>query len=647
MIPSVGRGRASVMPNWMKNPTSSVAAGGLQPSYQPAVQPQYAVTASPTGGWVQTQTADGKVYYSNTQTGETTFDKPEQLKSAVERQLPTSPWKEYVRDGQSYFVSSLTKQSLWEEPMELTMHRERLRSLCAGEPPTRDMNSLALYTAAQHALVELMVDVDGSLAKRRMEEEQRASTEPREDSASAKPKVQLTEISGELKRPAAVSNCGEIGASDSPQQVFSNMLAEWQVPPDATWEVAFGMGIANDSRYFVLPTLAQRKALVKERHSRVTLLPDTVAPPTQEQMLQQRWADFNLTLDQLERDGCLGPRSTFAGLAPVLELQGLDVGDDLLKQWFEQRVEFICQTKQREMLEAELAQEKLVHGAIVSQIPDAERLSRDELFDRLGPLAADLAPPEVVRKHCGTFVKRQAERRQLAVLQQEDAMRHALLQTIKHLFVTGIVSIDLRWAEFSQDEDLRTRRAPQLTEVLAPFAPGGGRQHLVERVFRQARDECSELVDVLCRKMQREMPQLASFSRRSECMSSASPQVVEELKQLELEFGRGIVDRALLDQAARYRRNRDKFFELLSRYVKEKSDGVWENIQPFIANRTAFRDMGSDQARKSAFDEFMLALEHGTAPVIAPSRRRSRSPRRAAPPPPPPPLPSSAPNTRW
>lgn len=627
------------MPNWMKNPASGgVAAGGLQPSYQsppPPIQPQYAVVAAAAGGWVQTQTPDGKVYYSNTQTGETTFDKPEQLKTAVERQLPTSPWKEYVREGQSYFVSSLTKQSLWEEPMELTMHRERLRFLCAGEPPTRDMNSLALYTAAQRALVELTVDVDGSLAKRRLEEEQRASTEPREDSASAKPKVQLTEISGELKRPVAVS----VGALEAPHKVFSDMLAEWRVPADATWEVAFGMGIANDARYSVLPTLAQRKALVRERRSRADVAP----PPTPEQVLEQRWADFNLTLDGLERDRCLGPRSTFAGLAPVLELQGLDVHDDLLKQWFEQRVEFIRQTKQREALEAELAVETLVHGAIVSQIPDAERLSRDELLERLGPQSL---PVEVVRKHCGTFAKRQAERRQLAAQQQEDAMRHALLQAIKQLFATGVVSIDLRWAEFSQDEDLRTRRAPQLAEVLAPFAPG--RQHLVERVFRQARDECSELVDALCRKMQREMPQLASFSRRSECASAAPAELVEELKRLELEFGRGIVDRALLDQAARFRRNRDKFLELLSRYVKEKRDGVWENIRPLIADRTVFQDMGSDQARKSAFDEFMLALERGAVPAVAPSRRRSRSPRRAvAPPPPPSSAPAPAPGTRW
>ena len=94
----------------------------------------------------------GKVYYYNQVTQQSTFDKPEALKSLVERQLPFSPWREYVKEGKSYFVNSQNNQSVWEEPMDFTTHKQKLTAMCAGEAPTRDMASLALYTAARKAL---------------------------------------------------------------------------------------------------------------------------------------------------------------------------------------------------------------------------------------------------------------------------------------------------------------------------------------------------------------------------------------------------------------------------------------------------------------------------------------------------------------
>lgn len=113
--------------------------------------------------WAEAKTEDGKVYYYNSKTQETTFTKPFELKTYAERQLPQISWKEFVTaEGGSYFVNSETNESVWEEPMEFTTHKERLQAMCAGEAPAKNMAAMAIYTAARSALEELTVYLDGA-----------------------------------------------------------------------------------------------------------------------------------------------------------------------------------------------------------------------------------------------------------------------------------------------------------------------------------------------------------------------------------------------------------------------------------------------------------------------------------------------------
>ena len=69
--------------------------------------------------WTEHKAPDGRVYYFNKGTGQSLWDKPEELKSEEEKALPVSPWKEHVSDaGKKYYFNSVTKQSLWEIPKE-------------------------------------------------------------------------------------------------------------------------------------------------------------------------------------------------------------------------------------------------------------------------------------------------------------------------------------------------------------------------------------------------------------------------------------------------------------------------------------------------------------------------------------------------
>lgn len=144
------------------------AAFGMQPGIargmpQQAAPPRQAPpTADPNSAaaWTQHSTPEGHVYFHNSVrepavataapapltapavppcracpraqvTGQSTYDKPDALKSRAERALPACPWQEFTSpQGRPYFYDSRTQTSVWEEPAELKV---RLLAACLAE----------------------------------------------------------------------------------------------------------------------------------------------------------------------------------------------------------------------------------------------------------------------------------------------------------------------------------------------------------------------------------------------------------------------------------------------------------------------------------------------------------------------------------
>uniref|UniRef100_A0A0K0DAW8 WW domain-containing protein n=1 Tax=Angiostrongylus cantonensis TaxID=6313 RepID=A0A0K0DAW8_ANGCA len=88
-------------------------------------QTQSATTECP---WTRHETAEGRVYYYNKITKESSWNKPDELKAPQERQERPTPatstanviWKEYkTPEGRAYYYNSVTKETTWTKPEAL------------------------------------------------------------------------------------------------------------------------------------------------------------------------------------------------------------------------------------------------------------------------------------------------------------------------------------------------------------------------------------------------------------------------------------------------------------------------------------------------------------------------------------------------
>lgn len=67
--------------------------------------------------WKETKTPEGRIYWYNTSTRQSTWKKPEVLWTEQEKAINACPWKEYTTpEGKKYYSHKETKQTTWQIP---------------------------------------------------------------------------------------------------------------------------------------------------------------------------------------------------------------------------------------------------------------------------------------------------------------------------------------------------------------------------------------------------------------------------------------------------------------------------------------------------------------------------------------------------
>merc|ERR1719191_1099873 len=129
--------------------------------------------------WTEHQTGDGRIFYHNEKTEESTWDHPECLKAPAERSND-SHWKEYkIWDGRVFWHNEDTKVSCWAVPPEI----KKLRGQATGEDELEDIGAMTnaeRRRAFWEMLEEIGVDAQWTFRRLKAALEARAG-DPRGD----------------------------------------------------------------------------------------------------------------------------------------------------------------------------------------------------------------------------------------------------------------------------------------------------------------------------------------------------------------------------------------------------------------------------------------------------------------------------------
>ncbi|KAM1031140.1 hypothetical protein ACFX2C_034971 [Malus domestica] len=109
-----------------------------RPAVTTSIAPETGVRPPPAGGtaaeWREHTSADGRKFYYNRRTALSTWEKPLELMTPMERADASTNWKEFTSpDGRKYYYNKVTKESRWTMPEELKLARELVEKASVKE----------------------------------------------------------------------------------------------------------------------------------------------------------------------------------------------------------------------------------------------------------------------------------------------------------------------------------------------------------------------------------------------------------------------------------------------------------------------------------------------------------------------------------
>ncbi|NXP76260.1 PR40A factor, partial [Ramphastos sulfuratus] len=240
--------------------------------------------------WTEHKSPDGRTYYYNTETKQSTWEKPDDLKTPAEQLLSKCPWKEYKSDaGKPYYYNSQTKESRWAKPKELEDLEGNDSTPATSTPAAEATNATtaaatetaaAVTTTTAASAATAAPEADAAAASSVVENES-SGTATAEEQGQAASAPAGQEQSGEAAANATDDSSKQEASGDAAskkedddtqpvkktytwntkeeaKQAFKELLKEKRVPSNASWEQAMKM-IINDPRYSALAKLSEKK----------------------------------------------------------------------------------------------------------------------------------------------------------------------------------------------------------------------------------------------------------------------------------------------------------------------------------------------------------------------------------------------------
>lgn len=190
----------------------------------------------PKCAWTEHRAPDNRLYYHNSITEESTWEKPEELLTTAEKLLRQCLWTEYKSDtGKPYYYNTNTKESRWDIPTELQKIKDSIEEE-EKEKAKKETEGVKESETEYETDTSPSADEDPDVSgERRLSKDQVISS----------PETTPTK--------AIVYNTYE-----EAKLAFKELLKDKKVPSNASWDQAIKL-IVKDPRYTALKKMNEKK----------------------------------------------------------------------------------------------------------------------------------------------------------------------------------------------------------------------------------------------------------------------------------------------------------------------------------------------------------------------------------------------------
>ncbi|KAI8456988.1 hypothetical protein BY996DRAFT_4578954 [Phakopsora pachyrhizi] len=225
-------------------------------------------TYKQSSAWTEHRSPTGRLYWYNSATSTSSWERPDELKTPAERALASTPWKEYqTAEGRKYWHHTQTKETTWTLPNEV---KETIEKAAASAPPQpvsstpSDPPPVVPPTTLNQKPVPMhptFVPASNMAALGQSPILPNGAPGPYNALTTNLPARPLTSIlhSAPAPNPVVPVTMPEFKSPEDAERAFIGLLRVKGVNPSWTWEQTM-RDIITEPLYKALDTLAARKA---------------------------------------------------------------------------------------------------------------------------------------------------------------------------------------------------------------------------------------------------------------------------------------------------------------------------------------------------------------------------------------------------
>lgn len=219
--------------------------------------------------WSEHRSPDGRTYYYNSVTKQSSWEKPNELKTPAERLLSACPWKEYTSEsGKVYYYNTESKESKWTAPQEyMDLKAKVLAEKALKVPPVAPLLAPGLPIIAPPIVAAgtspfPTLDAGANLTPGSAENSSSAMDQAMAATLAAieMPETPKEDEPVEEKMPEAAPEVPVIEFKDKKEAIeaFKEFLKEMKIPSNCNWDQCVKI-ISKEPKYNSFKKLNEKK----------------------------------------------------------------------------------------------------------------------------------------------------------------------------------------------------------------------------------------------------------------------------------------------------------------------------------------------------------------------------------------------------